>query len=54
MNNKRAREIRKQVYGKEGSPRYRKYHIGIGGNVIADKQRQEYQGMKKEYKREAK
>ncbi|MFA5760053.1 MAG: hypothetical protein WC942_11975 [Clostridia bacterium] len=52
MNNKRARQLRKEVYGKEFSPRARSYKITFRGVIVADEKRREYQQLKKEYKNE--
>ena len=48
MRNKRARKIREVVYGKEFSPRFRKYHNEFGGMIVADEKRRQYQMLKKE------
>ena len=50
MNAKKARQLRQQVYGKLYSPRFRTYQK-IGGQIIADARRQDYQALKKENKK---
>jgi len=50
MNGKRAKAIRKKVYG-DYSPRFRQYARVPGkGNLIADPKRRIYQKMKKAVK----
>jgi len=48
MNGKKAKKIRKKVYGEDGSPRFRKYADNTRkGGRMADPQRRIYQQMKK-------
>jgi len=47
MNGKRAKEIRRKVYG-DLSLRGRKYYKDLNGCIIADSKRQEYQKAKKD------
>lgn len=65
MNGKQAKRIRREVYGDEFSPKFRRYvgenrrkvPFGIGfainqaGTIGADRRRQAYQKAKKEYTR---
>ena len=52
MNGKRARQIRKMVYGTDFSTRFRKYmRSKLNGAIVADEKRQRYQKIKKEYTR---
>jgi len=45
----KAKRIRKQVYGPDGSPRFRKYiQNSKTGQIIADPKRDLYQKMKRE------
>ena len=50
MNGKMAKKIRTLVYGKDFSPRHRKYSYKGGGRVADDK-RQRYQQIKKDVSR---
>lgn len=47
MNQKRAKRIRKMIYGSEFSPRFRQYKKDAKtGAVTADRRRQQYQATK--------
>lgn len=49
MNNKVAKEIKRQIYG-DYSPKFRKYKINTKTRqIIADPRRQAYQQAKKDY-----
>jgi len=47
MNGKKAKEIRRLVYGDSFSPRHRKYRKLKSGMIVADDKRQRYQAIKK-------
>lgn len=50
MNGKRAKIIRKKIYGDNFSPRFRKYYRNNEtGQIIADNRRRMYQLAKKEW-----
>ena len=49
MRGKRAKQIRKIVYGEDGAPRYRKYE-NFAGTITADPMRRMYKKTKKNYK----
>jgi hypothetical protein len=48
MNSKRAKKIRKTVYGAELSPKARKYYRNKAGARLADPLRRMYQQAKEE------
>ena len=48
MNGKRAKAIRREVYGKDGSTKVTKYHASLKKTIVADEKRQLYQRIKKE------
>jgi len=51
MNARVVKQLRKQIYGDQYSPRFRTYRrVGVWG-VIADSKRRAYQKLKKEYYR---
>ena len=50
MNGKRAKQIRRLVYGENFSPRFRKYSRTKTGSIVADEKRQRYQQIKKNIK----
>jgi len=50
MNAKKAKWLRKQIYGEQYNPRFRTYQR-VEGQVVADSRRQAYQKLKKEYSR---
>ena len=47
MNGKKAKKLRKQVYGDDYSSRYRKYTTLETDQIIADYNRRWYQNLKK-------
>lgn len=48
MNGKKAKKLRKQVYGEDGAPRFRQYSTDPKtGKLVADPQRRIYKKMKK-------
>ena len=49
MNGRVAKRLRREVYGRTYSPRFRSYQLA-GGQLIADVRRQAYQQLKREYK----
>jgi len=49
MNGRVARQLRREVYGRTYSPRFRSYQLA-GGRLVADVRRQAYQSLKKGYK----
>lgn len=51
MNGKRAKAIRREVYGDDYSPKFRQYKAGRGLARIADPRRQAYQKAKKAWTR---
>lgn len=46
MNQKKAKKIRKEIYG-EYSPRARKYYMDSEGTIFCDKLRRTYKKAKK-------
>ncbi len=50
QHGKQSKKLRKLIYGKEYSPRFRQY-ITIGLTVVADQKRQAYQHLKMAYNR---
>jgi hypothetical protein len=51
MNKRRARTLRKEVYGDDSLRNRRHFVHRNTGAVIADQKRQEYQGLKKAWNR---
>lgn len=49
MNGRVAKQLRREIYGKTYSPRFRTYQQA-GGQLIADIRRQAYQQLKRGYK----
>jgi hypothetical protein len=47
MNGKKARKCRKEIYGEDFSPRYRKYVKAEDGQIYAGPLRLAYQHLKK-------
>jgi len=50
MNQRRAKEIRKTVYGKDGATREKKYFTNDRGQVICQGRRRQYQDAKNKFK----
>ena len=51
MSGRRARALRKKVYGVDFSPRERRYNVSHRGERLADSFRQRYQQVKKEWRK---
>lgn len=49
MNGRVAKQLRREIYGRTYSPRFRSYQLA-GGQLIADVRRQAYRSLKKGYK----
>lgn len=46
MNQKKARKLRKLVYGEDFSSKFRKYYRKPNGQIVADEKRRLYQQLK--------
>jgi hypothetical protein len=47
MNGKKARKRRKEIYGEDFSPRYRKYTMDENDQIYAGEKRLAYQHLKR-------
>lgn len=48
MNGKKAKQLRKKVYGNDFSPKHREYKRLINGAIVNTGKRDEYQNLKRQ------